>query len=223
MIDVIIPTKSNFEGLFCLVSQLQKDDAVGKIVIVCDGDKAFKYVANRMSLKMKVFMVDLSIGIHKMWNVGIQYLLDAGNIEKGNHVAFINDDVSLGDNCMSIMSSLLDSEKSIGLATPSWTKDIQDEFTDMTAFAGFCMCVQSELIREWRFDEEMKWWYGDNDIISWVTHDKHLRTGIFGKAQCYGNKSMTIVNDPPKNFQALINNDARIYHEKWDKKIASNN
>jgi len=223
MIDVVIPTKSNFDGLLNLVNHLQNEDAVEKIVVVCDGDKSFEQVANVANKKMKVFMVDLSIGIHKMWNTGIQYLIDIGNVQKGNHVAFINDDVSLGDNCMSIMASLLDSEESIGLATPSWTEDIQGEFIDMTAFAGFCMCVQSELIKEWRFDEEMKWWYGDNDIISWVFHDKQLRTGVFGKAQCYGNKSMTVVNDPPKNFQALINNDARIFHEKWDKKIASKN
>jgi hypothetical protein len=223
MIDVIIPTKSNFDGLFCLIPQLQKDDSVEKIVVICDGDEAFRYVTNELSSKMKVFMVDLSIGIHKMWNVGIQYLIDSGNVQKGNHVAFINDDVLLGEECMSIMASLLDSEKSIGLATPSWTEDIKDGFVEITAFGGFCMCVQSELIKEWRFDEEMKWWYGDNDIISWVTHDKGLRTGIFGKAQCYGNKSATIVNDPPKDFQALINNDARIYHEKWDEKIALRN
>jgi len=213
-IDVVIPTKSNFDGLFSLIKQLQVDDSVEQIVIVADGKDAFKYVASKFGPKMKVFEVDLSIGIHKMWNVGIEYLID-----KQNHIAFINDDVSLYDNAMTNVCKFLDEHQEVGLVSPSWTDDMSEEFHEITAFGGFCMCVQSSLIQEWRFDESMKWWYGDNDIISWVTCDKELKVGVTGLARCSGNNSQTIRNDPPKNFQELINNDARIYHEKWDEKI----
>lgn len=215
-IDVVIPTKSNFDGLFFLIKQLQADDSVERIVVVADGRDAFKHVASKFGPKMKVFEVDLSIGIHKMWNVGIEYL-----VNEQNHIAFINDDVSLSDNAMTNVCKFLDEHQDVGLVSPSWTDDMSGEFHEITAFGGFCMCVQSSLIPEWRFDESMKWWYGDNDIISWVTCDKDLKVGVTGLARCSGNNSQTIRNDPPKNFQALINNDARIYHEKWDEKISA--
>lgn len=220
-IDVVIPTKSNFDGLFSLVNHLQNNQQVEKIVVVCDGDEAFRYVAGNLSGKMKVFGVDLSVGIHKMWNIGIQYLIDSGNTERGNHVAFINDDVSLADDALMHACYVLDSYEEVGLVTPDWTNEIDNEFFELTAFGGFCMCVKSSLIQEWRFDESMKWWYGDNDIISWVTCDKDMKVGVAGKAKCWGNESKTTLQDPPENFQELINNDARIYHEKWDEKISA--
>lgn len=222
-IDVVIPTKSNFDGLFNLVSQLEIDNSVKTVVVVCDGENAISAISGNLPPKAVVLMAELSIGIHKMWNIGIEYLVQNDSIANGNHVAFINDDVSLSGECMSKMCSVLDSDKSIGLVTPSWTDEVNEYFIPSTAFAGFCMCVRSELINEWRFDERMKWWYGDNDIISWVTCDKDMQTGISGIGKAIGNKSHTITNDPPTNFHNLIHEDARIYHEKWDAKIAAKN
>lgn len=220
-IDVVIPTKSNFDGLFPLIEYLQNNQNVEKIVVICDGDDAFRYVAERLYGKMKVFGVDLSVGIHKMWNVGIDYLIDNGNVGFGNHVAFINDDVSLSEEALMHACYVLDSYPDVGLVTPDWTGNVDDDFHEATAFGGFCMCVKSSLIKEWRFDESMKWWYGDNDIITWIVYEKNMKTGIAGKAKCWGNESKTTLKDPPENFQELINNDARIYHEKWDEKISA--
>lgn len=217
-IDVVIPTKSNFDDLFKLIAQLQADDSVNKIVVVADGENAFNYVASRLGSKMKVFSVELSIGIHRMWNLGIDYLLP-----NGNHMAFINDDVSLSENAMSVVCEFLNSHPGVGLVSPSWSDDLSGEFHEMTAFGGFCMCVQSFLMPRWKFDERMKWWYGDNDIISWVTCDMDLKAGVTGLARCNGNRSQTIDNDPPANFHALVTEDGRIYHEKWDAKIAAKN
>ena len=220
-VDVVIPTKSNFDGLFSLVDHLQNDETVEKIVVICDGEESFNYIGKKTNGKMKVFCVDLSIGIHKMWNTGIQYLIDIGNVDKGNHIAFINDDVSLADGAMLNSCIILDSMEDVGLVTPDWTGEVNDEFYEVTAFGGFCMCVKSALIKEWRFDESMKWWYGDNDIITWVVYEKDMKTGIAGKAKCWGNESKTIRNDPPKNFHQIIENDASIFHQKWDAKIAA--
>ena len=219
-IDIIIPTKSNFDDLFRLIKQLQADNSVENIVIVCDGTKAFEYVGSRVSAKMKVFYVELSIGIHKMWNVGINYLLENGSTLRGNHIAFINDDVSLGENAMTNVCELLQGRADIGLVTPSWKEHIKDDFVEKMRFGGFCMCVRSELISQWRFDESMKWWYGDNDIMSWISYEKNMKVGITGRARCFGNRSYTIKNDPPPNFKSLIENDRLIYNKKWDQKIA---
>ena len=77
------------------------------------------------------------------------------------------------------------------------------------------MVIAKDLIDEWRFDEEMMWWYGDNDIILWVSKIKGRLTGLSGSAHALNNRSQTIRNDPPPNFQEHINNDARLFKEKW--------
>jgi hypothetical protein len=213
-IDVVIPTKSNFDGLFRLVNILEQDERVDEIVVVADGPDTFAQLSNKCTAKMKLFSVEMSIGIHRMWNLGIDYLQ-----HKGNHIAFINDDVWIEPNAMSTITDLLNRRPDIGLVSPSWTTDIKDEFHEVTAFGGFCMCVQGSLMKTWRFDEDMKWWYGDNDIITWITCELDLKVGLTGLTKCGGNESHTILNDPPANFQKLIENDARIYHNKWDAKV----
>jgi hypothetical protein len=210
MIDVIIPTKSNFSDLKVLLGQLEHDESVNKVVVVCDGPAALAEVGSYQVSKLVVVAVPLSSGIHFMWNIGMDVL------EKNNsHIAFINDDISLSVNAMSKIADLLEKRTDIGLATPCVDESIGEEFLQATGFAGFCMVLAKDLVPLWRFDEEMKWWYGDTDIICWVSVSQKRATGITGLCSCSGNRSQTINNDPPANFHKDIENDARIFHKKW--------
>jgi hypothetical protein len=56
--------------------------------------------------------------------------------------------------------------------------------------------------------------------MSWISYEKNMKVGITGRARCFGNRSYTIKNDPPPNFNILIDNDRLIYNKKWDQKIA---
>jgi hypothetical protein len=214
-VGVVVPTKSNFAGLQLLLSQLVRDPAVAAIVVVADGEAAADGVAAVLAAleaaAVTVLQVPLGAGIHVMWNAGLEALQDLGY-----HVAFVNDDVTLADGCLSTMARLLDDRPEIGLATPAWDDLAVDEFVATTGFAGFCMVLARDLVREWRFDERMKWWYGDNEVICWVDRVKRRQVGICGSARCYGNRSHTINTDPPADFQADIANDARLFAEKWE-------
>lgn len=210
-VDVVIPTKSYVQGLLRLLGQLETDPAVSQIIVVADGPDAYNLMdSQQLPSKVTLTSVALGAGIHVMWNLGKDMVE-----HKSTHVAFINDDVSVGENCMSIMAEVLDRRPEIGLLTPNFTGHALEEFSETQGFAGFCMMLAQDLVHDFRFDERMMWWYGDNDIIMWVNRIANRKTGITGLTTCAENQSYTITNDPPKDFHMHINNDARIYKEKW--------
>jgi glycosyltransferase involved in cell wall biosynthesis len=209
-VDVIIPTKSNDEDLLLLIETLSRDESVGEIVIVADGEQTFTRLQGKLSPQIKLLQVERSIGLHRMWNLGLDTVQP-----NGRHVAIINDDVSLTVNAMSITCDILGTDHTIGMVTPCDNPDVSDRFIETTGVAGYCMVMAADLVPEWRFDENMKWWYGDNDVMMWVSKTKQRKAGITGSAHATGNRSRTIHEDPPPNFHSDIKNDARIYKEKW--------
>lgn len=208
-VDAIIPCKSNFAGLELLVGQLVDDPAVLDIVVVADGDAARSHIA-AMNLPVDLRSVELSVGLHKMWNHGLNRLDGSGR-----HVAIINDDVSLTPGAMSTVAAMLDANPELGLISPSQDPAHTTPLDVTTGFAGYCMVLARDLAPQWRFDEQMMWWYGDNDVIMWVSKTMGRLTGLTGACHALGNRSHTITTDPPPNFHADIQNDAKLYHAKW--------
>lgn len=210
-IDAIIPCKVNFDGLKSLVETLDKDPQVGQIVVIADGEKAKQQIEKIIDTQITLLSVTESIGLHVMWNKGIDEVLP-----NDRHVAIINDDVTISADGMGIAADLLDRRPDIGLVSPCNDVQVTEEFVQTTGFAGFCMVVAKDLIKEWKFDERMMWWYGDNDIITWVDRAKNRKTGWTGLTHALGNESKTIRTSPPRNFHADIKRDAEIYKEKWE-------
>lgn len=209
LVDAVIPCKSNFDGLVTLVAQLCEDAAVGRIVVVADGEAAFEHIQS-LNLPTELLSVPLSIGLHRMWNLGMDAVVTGER-----HVAIINDDVSLSPGAMSTVARLLDANPQLGLLSPSQDAEHSFELNPTTGFAGYCMVLAKDLAPQWRFDETMMWWYGDNDVIMWVTHTMDRVTALTGWCHALGNRSQTINNDPPPNFHADIANDAKIFMRKW--------
>jgi hypothetical protein len=210
-VDAIIPCKINFDGLAGVVANLVADPSVGEVVIVADGKAAYDEIHRRITHPVTLMQVEESIGLHNMWNMGIRHLR-----QHDRHLAIINDDVTLSNNAIGIAASLLDRRPELGLISPINDLAVHDEFIGTTGFAGFCMVMAKDLVQEWLFDENMKWWYGDNDVITWVHRVKERGTGFTGLCHAVGNESKTIHMSPPPNFHSDIENDARIYKEKWD-------
>jgi len=111
-VDVIIPTKSNIEGLKLLVSQLKLDSAVNKIVVVADSDEAYDNLHFLSNDIIKVCLPASVSNINVMWNLGMKIL------GSKNNLAFINDDVSLSDNCITNLLDVMlrDSDIRIGVS-----------------------------------------------------------------------------------------------------------
>ena len=224
-VTAVIPSKSNAEGLLNVVQKLQDDNQVETIVVVADGASAHKKYSKLLADKKKVVLkqVPLGAGIHVMWNIGIDVA-----IENNTAIAFVNDDIIIGDNCIGSLASLVTYDSSLGIVSPVYDyrkfTDICQE-VEITAngrndgsggLGGFCMALSRELAKEWRFDESMKWWYGDDDVLMWTINTKKLRAAVTSIARCSGNSSATIAADPPPNFVSQVLNDKLIFCLKWN-------
>lgn len=218
-VDVIIPTKSNTDGLKSIYSRAAIDESVDNIFIVADGKDALEKVNNLGLERVTVLSVDEGSGIHKMWNTALE------RVSAGNHVCFLNDDVSLDKDAISMLASQLDADPSIGLICPNYDNRLitgtdQDVFGatgvyGKTGIAGASMMLRSDLASAWRFDERMKWYFGDDDVSRWVSQIAGGRTVVSGLTRAWGNNSWTTQNDPPKNFKEITDEDKRIFDEKW--------
>ena len=221
-VEVIIPTRSNREGLNAAIKSLLGNSSIKVIHVVADGESVYRDLAG-LDLDPRVSLLHVRdrSGIHCMWNMGLS------NVSPGSHVLFMNDDVVIEGRSVDVLSSLLDREPKLGLVSPNYDKrafstmlfDVahtcRGAYDGTGGIGGFCMMLNSELVRAWRFDESMKWWYGDDDLLMWVTRICGKRASLTGLAACSTNTSWTINNDPPANFAEIVENDRLIFANKW--------
>ena len=218
-VNVVIPTKSNFTGLAELLSDLSLDPAVGTICIVADGQAAFDALPNPPDRIIKI-LVPEGVGIQHMWNRGIEA------VGRDVHIAFLNDDVRLSADCLSSLANSLDNDPSIGIICPNYstvemTEDRQvfntcgSRYDGTGGLAGFAMMLRSDLAKVYSFDENLTWWYGDDDVLLWVTKTMGLRAVIAHQARCQHADSVTIRTDPPADFGRLVAEDREYFRAKW--------
>jgi tetratricopeptide (TPR) repeat protein len=221
-VDVVIPTKSNINGLRQALEVIRGSKSVGSIIVVADGQSAYDSALLVVTgPKETLLQVEEGSGIQVMWNLGMR----SGS--EHNHIMFLNDDVALEQNTIGTLCSQLNDDETIGLICPNYdgraiSGETQDtygtcrgRYDGTGGIAGFCMTLRSDLRRRWRFDERMKWWYGDDDLVRWVSEVSGKRTVISARANCSSNSSWTVTNDPPKNFAQLVEMDRKVFCSKW--------
>jgi GT2 family glycosyltransferase len=218
-VNVVIPTKSNFSGLAELLSDLSRDPAVGTICIVADGQAAFDALPDPPDHISKI-LVPEGVGIQHMWNRGIEA------VGRDVHIAFLNDDVRLEQHCLSSLSDSLDNDPTIGLICPNYSSiDMNADqivlntcgsrYDGTGGLAGFAMMLRSDLVKVWNFDENLTWWYGDDDILMWVTQTMGMHAVISHAARCQHADSVTIRTNPPADFGRLVAEDREYFRAKW--------
>ena len=218
-VNVVIPTKSNFTGLAELLSDLSLDPAVGTMCIVADGQAAFDALPDPPDHIIKIVVPD-GIGIQHMWNRGIEA------VGRESHIAFLNDDVRLSADCLSSLANSLDNDPTIGIICPNYsTVEMEEDrqvfntcgsrYDGTGGLAGFAMMLRSDLAKVYSFDENLTWWYGDDDVLLWVTKTMGLRAVIAHQARCQHADSVTIRTDPPADFGRLVAEDREYFRAKW--------
>ena len=220
LVDVIIPTKSNFEGLAKLNKILSADTNVAEVFVIADGKQAWEG-ARKVIDNAHLFQVELGSGIHVMWNIGLKLTV------AGHHALFLNDDVDINEDTISGLIATLNKYSRIGVVCPNYSGElIRGPYRPVTdtcsgrydgsgGLGGFCMMLRNSLVREWKFDERMKWWYGDDDLVNWIVHVKKMVAAIASNSTCSDNVSWTIENDPPPDFNYLVERDGIIFRQKW--------
>lgn len=215
----MIPTKSNFTGLAELLSDLSLDPAVGTICIVADGQAAFDALPDPPEHILTITVPE-GIGIQHMWNRGIEA------VGRDAHIAFLNDDVRLSPECLSSLANSLDNDPSIGIICPNYSTVEMTEnrqvfnicgsrYDGTGGLAGFATMLRSDLAKVYSFDEKLTWWYGDDDVLLWVTKTMGLRAVIAHQVHCHHADSVTIRTDPPADFGRLVTEDREYFRAKW--------
>jgi len=217
-VTVVIPTKSNVSGLTQLISSLMSAEGVSKIVVVGDGTQTATMLQSLPSSVIKTY-VPQGVGIHAMWNAGMALR------GTDDHVLFLNDDVTIAAGAIASLVTALIEDSRLGLVCPKYAGDSDVDIISHTTcrgrydgsggMAGFAMMLASDLVPQWKFDERMKWWYGDDDLVNWVNHKAKRLCVIVGKARCTHAHSVTIDNDRPDNFNNIVEEDRKIFEKKW--------
>jgi hypothetical protein len=219
-VNIVIPTKSNSQGLIALLNDLSGDSCIDKICVVADGHEAFDALPPLASNTMSL-LVPEGTGIQHMWNRGMD------SVGRDKHIFFLNDDVRLHMSCATVLAESLDQNSDIGLICPNYSS--QDMPTDRSVvdtcrsrydgtggMAGFAMMLRNNLAAAWVFDENLKWWYGDDDLVMWVTQTQRLQAVISHQARCEHADSVTIRTNPPRNFGRIVEEDGIYFVSKWN-------
>ena len=218
-VNVVIPTKSNFTGLAELLSDLSLDPVVGTVCIVADGQAAFDALPDPPEHILTITVPE-GIGIQHMWNRGIEA------VGRDAHITFLNDDVRLSPECLSSLANSLDNDPIIGIICPNYStvemaEDRQvfntcgSRYDGTGGLAGFAMMLRSDLARVYSFDEKLTWWYGDDDVLLWVTQTMGMHAVISHAARCRHADSVTIRANPPADFGRLVAEDREYFRSKW--------
>ena len=216
-VTVVIPTKSNVSGLTALTNALMSCGEVSKVVVVGDGTQTARMLNALPDSIVKTY-VPKGSGIHTMWNLGMSMA------NEGDHVLFLNDDVTINSHTIAGLKNALAQDPRVGLVCPHYANtpaqsDVETfttcrgKYDGTGGMAGFAMMLASDLVPQWRFDESMKWWYGDDLLVDWVNKKQNRVCLITAKSTCRHGHSQTVDNDPPANFAATVTKDKAIYEK----------
>jgi len=225
----VIPMKDKVKLTEALVAQLGEQGECAEIVVCDNGSN----VATRRKLDTgklaghAITVLDCpGEGIHEMWNRAAGHAT-----EKHRHrvrIAFLNNDLSVGPKFMSTLAAGLDDGTEIKAISANYdgrTADLPVVLVDdicagrydgTGGLAGFAFMVRGDWFTSgYKFPEECKWWYGDNDVVRAIlsaggqvglaidAHVEHLDGG--GKTGDW--------SDPA--IQSVLEADRLAFEERW--------
>lgn len=170
---VVIPVKDNLAMTRGVVSELEQQGGWDDLVLFDNGSSDPEMVEWLGSQRVAE-VVDASDagGIHVMWNRGVDL---AFSRHRHPTVVLLNNDVSLGPQfCQRLVGDLHRSGASVvcgnydgrpGRGVQPVRGICAGRYDGTGGLAGFAFAVAPEVFESgFRFDETMRWWFGDNDL-----------------------------------------------------------
>lgn len=170
----IIPTRT-WSLVADTIDQLQGQ--VDKIIILDNTDNGMDFGQYRgTNVEVEVARMP-GAGIHEMWNAGIEWAIKDADQRRNVNLLVLNDDLRMGERFVPRMVEALRSDQNLVAVSGNYdgrTGPLVQEVTDICAgrydgtggFAGFAFITKGEWFQSgYRFPEECKWWYGDNDLV----------------------------------------------------------
>ena len=117
--------------------------------------------------------LDSERNIQKWWNMGLAYVREVAKVrgENNYHIAILNSDLSITRHDLTILQEALEASE-CSISHPDHSRElVSGEIVIKTEqiavpfqykMTGYCFVIDSNLNQD--FDEELKWWYGEDDF-----------------------------------------------------------
>lgn len=217
----VIPTKaSRFDVLEAMLDHLDAERV--PTVIVDTGMPAPARAAIEERSHVAVIDADADMNIHAWWNQGLDAVdkLAAG---KPHDVAVLNDDLVFHtDDAVRVMAAAVRSSVEVMVAGPGQLPDLDGikhvQQIDAArggnvGLPGWCFVLRGE--EGYRFDEDLRWWYGDNDLVATaITSGRSVVLALGAHVEHLGSEHAAGILDDPE-MAAIVKADGERFREKW--------
>jgi GT2 family glycosyltransferase len=180
---VVIPVKDKPDLTKGIVRQLRAQGGYDELVLVDNGSQ--RPLLDWYKRQSDIVVLDgKGQGIHQMWNAGAAYALSSW--PKANLI-FLNNDLELGPEFCTRLSTALRSSPTIAACCPNYDGRLLGDGQTMRlkgicanrydgtgGLCGFAFAVRSEVFMAgYRFPEDCMWWFGDNDLCMTIDESGH--------------------------------------------------
>src|SRR5262245_7895371 len=164
-----MPVRNRLDLTQQLVEQLRAQDGYLTVFVVDNGstDGTAEWLTGEERCGDLVRLDGAGRTLHQMWNDGIR-------AARAQHpvcnIALLNNDLRLGPSFCSQLAAVLRSDASLYAVSPSYderpigrVRYVESTFKN-GGLAGFAFMVRGEVFDDITFDEDLHWWYGDDDL-----------------------------------------------------------
>lgn len=224
----IIPVKNKLDMTAALVRQLREQGNIDRIIVIDNGSnsKTRNWLESQARASDFALISAPDAGIHEMWNAGVDYVIKQGQRRNVN-VAILNNDLKLGPDFIKRMQEALRSESNMVAVSGNYDKRIGEGLIEDTneicanrydgtgGFAGFAFMVRGEWFQSgYKFPEECKWWFGDNDLLL-ASQSAGGRTAIALRAEVEHIGGGGQTGGDWSAFQEQTERDRVAFEERW--------
>lgn len=208
-IGVVIPSKSNLEGLGGILHDIEVDTDTAHVVVIDNG-----YTKLTLEEGGGTIIRDTTPSIYRLWNRGADFLRELGCCDK---VVFLNDDIHLlaaGSGWLERLVRPLYNDywvtcpDHLGQQIPGQITDVRGTYRH-GGMCGFAFAI--DINKCPRFDERYHWWYGDDDFAFRVERAGG-KIGRVGGLHLHHDHSTTLNKE---NVASQIAEDTALFRGIW--------
>jgi GT2 family glycosyltransferase len=181
---VIIPVRDRLDLTRDVVGQLHAQGGFESILVFDNGssDGTTEWLGEQAALGRLEAVDATGSSLHQMWNAGARLALGR---HPAPNLAILNNDLVLGPDFCRQLAASLRADPDLWAVSPAYDdRPIEGVCYVSSTFkngglAGFAFMVRGEALATMGFDEELRWWYGDDDLVAQIEAGGH-RVGITG-------------------------------------------